>query len=207
MSQFFAGNYARGGFRNSFSSTKRRGWTVRDCDVGYQNLYAQGLHEGRRYSGLSSALFPLLSGVGAILMLHHVRPDEGGVGLNRLLHIEPEFLDRLLERSEAGRRALRQPGRGGRPAAKRPHRRTLPVRDARRRLSRQPPARRAGLSARMTCPTRSIHLPRPDRRHADLWWELLEMDRRARRNRFRDGPTAAGHWSAHPREKHRAYAR
>jgi peptidoglycan/xylan/chitin deacetylase (PgdA/CDA1 family) len=52
---------------------------------------------GVRYSGLSSAFSPLLRGVGAILMLHHVRPDEGGVGLNRLLHIEPAFLDRLLD--------------------------------------------------------------------------------------------------------------
>lgn len=52
---------------------------------------------GARYSGLASAFSPLLSGVGAILMLHHVRPHEGGAGLNRLLHIEPDFLDRLLD--------------------------------------------------------------------------------------------------------------
>jgi len=52
---------------------------------------------GVRFSGLSSAFGPLLRGVGAILMLHHVRPDDGGAGINRLLHVEPDFLDRLLD--------------------------------------------------------------------------------------------------------------
>ncbi|MFZ2100447.1 MAG: polysaccharide deacetylase family protein [Oricola sp.] len=52
---------------------------------------------GARYSGLSALLSPVLSGVGGILMLHHVGPERGGSGLNGLLHIEPEFLDRLLD--------------------------------------------------------------------------------------------------------------
>ncbi|QKV18322.1 polysaccharide deacetylase family protein [Oricola thermophila] len=57
---------------------------------------------GARYSGLAAALSPLLKGMGAVLMLHHVRPNEGGAGLNRLLHVEPEFLDELLDSLKRG---------------------------------------------------------------------------------------------------------
>lgn len=52
---------------------------------------------GSRCTGLSAMLQPLLSGVGAILMLHHVRPEDDGIGLNRHLHVTPEFLERLIE--------------------------------------------------------------------------------------------------------------
>lgn len=52
---------------------------------------------GARYSGLSALLRPLLSGVGAILMFHHIRPDDGSPVLNGFLHVEPQFLDRLLD--------------------------------------------------------------------------------------------------------------
>lgn len=57
---------------------------------------------GARYSGLSALLSPVLSGIGAILMLHHVRPQDGGVGLNRHLHVTPDFLERLLVSLKAG---------------------------------------------------------------------------------------------------------
>lgn len=62
-----------------------------------KTLMRKAYMQGARYSGLSALFSPLLSGVGAILMLHHVRPSGGGVGLNRLLEIEPDFLDRLLD--------------------------------------------------------------------------------------------------------------
>lgn len=61
-----------------------------------KTLMRKAYMRGARYSGLSAMLRPVLGGVGAILMLHHVGPSRGGAGLNRLLHIEPAFLDRLL---------------------------------------------------------------------------------------------------------------
>lgn len=53
---------------------------------------------GTRYSGLSALLSPALSGVGAVLMLHHVRPRVAGPGLNAHLEVTPDFLGRLIER-------------------------------------------------------------------------------------------------------------
>ena len=52
---------------------------------------------GARYSGMAALLRPLLGGAGAILMLHHVGPQPKGAGLNRNLHVTPEFLGELLE--------------------------------------------------------------------------------------------------------------
>ena len=52
---------------------------------------------GARVSGVSSLLSPVLGGIGAILMLHHVGPPTCGAGLNCNLHVTPEFLDELLE--------------------------------------------------------------------------------------------------------------
>jgi peptidoglycan/xylan/chitin deacetylase (PgdA/CDA1 family) len=57
---------------------------------------------GTRYSGVSQLLSPSLSGVGAVLMLHHVRPEAGGVGLNRHLHVTPEFLEQLIGELKRG---------------------------------------------------------------------------------------------------------
>lgn len=62
-----------------------------------KTLLRKSFMNGVRYTGVAAALRPLLRGMGAILMLHHVRPDEGRTGLNRLLEIEPDFLDRLLQ--------------------------------------------------------------------------------------------------------------
>ena len=52
---------------------------------------------GARYTGVSSLLSPVLGGVGAILMLHHVSPRQSGCGLNAHLCVTPDFLQRLLE--------------------------------------------------------------------------------------------------------------
>lgn len=62
-----------------------------------KTLMRKAYMQGARYSGLSTLLSPVLRGVGAILMLHHVRPEEDGIGLNKLLHVDPDFLDRLLD--------------------------------------------------------------------------------------------------------------
>jgi peptidoglycan/xylan/chitin deacetylase (PgdA/CDA1 family) len=51
------------------------------------------------YSGAARVLSPLLSGIGAVLMLHHVRPGGGlekGFAPNGGLEITPHFLDRMI---------------------------------------------------------------------------------------------------------------
>ena len=90
-----------------------------------KTLMRKAYMQGARYSGLSALFSPLLSGVGAILMFHHVRPWTGGVGLNQLLEVEPDFLDRLLDdlnrdmrfvsMDEAADRLLRELVRGADP--------------------------------------------------------------------------------------------
>ena len=51
------------------------------------------------YSGASQALRPILGGLGAIFMLHHVRPGGGlqtGFAPNAGLEVTPEFLDAVI---------------------------------------------------------------------------------------------------------------
>ena len=51
------------------------------------------------YSGASQALRPIFGGLGAILMLHHVRPGGGlqlGFAPNAGLEVTPEFLDAVI---------------------------------------------------------------------------------------------------------------
>ena len=56
--------------------------------TGLETLYFSGAHRMmQRYFG----------GVGAILMLHHVRPPQrGGFQPNRLLEVKPAFLERII---------------------------------------------------------------------------------------------------------------
>lgn len=50
-----------------------------------------------RYGGIAPLAAPFMSGVGAILMLHHVNRDgQGALGFNSHLTVTPEFLDDLL---------------------------------------------------------------------------------------------------------------
>ena len=52
------------------------------------------------YSGAARLLSPLCRGIGAVFMLHHVRPGGGqqhGFAPNRSLEISPEFLNRVIE--------------------------------------------------------------------------------------------------------------
>ena len=51
------------------------------------------------YSGASQALRPVFGGLGAIFMLHHVRPGGGqqmGFAPNAGLEVTPEFLDAVI---------------------------------------------------------------------------------------------------------------
>jgi len=58
--------------------------------VGLETLY---------FSGAYHALRPFYRGVGAILTLHHVRPPRpGAFQPNRLLEVEPRFLERVIVR-------------------------------------------------------------------------------------------------------------
>jgi len=58
--------------------------------TGLETLYFSGMHHVMR---------PLVGGVGAILMLHHVRPPRADAFQpNQLLEITPVFLERLLHR-------------------------------------------------------------------------------------------------------------
>ena len=62
---------------------------------GLESLYFSGMHHWLR---------PLVGGMGAILMLHHVRPQRSGAFQpNRLLEITPEFLEGLLRRLSRAR--------------------------------------------------------------------------------------------------------
>ncbi len=56
------------------------------------------------YSGVGRALAPAARGVGALLMLHHVRPRSAdGFASNRILEITPEFLETtIIEVRKAG---------------------------------------------------------------------------------------------------------
>jgi len=64
-------------------------------------LFRTGL-EALYFSGAHHALRPLYGGVGAIFTLHHVRPrPKARFQPNRLLEIEPRFLDRVVGRLRA----------------------------------------------------------------------------------------------------------
>lgn len=54
------------------------------------------------YTGLDGAMAPFTRGVGAIFMLHHVRPaTTEGFHPNRILEVTPEFLEQVIELVQA----------------------------------------------------------------------------------------------------------
>ncbi len=58
--------------------------------AGFETLY---------FSGAYKAMWPMVSGVGLIFMLHHVRPEkERAFAPNRLLEVTPEYLDQVLSK-------------------------------------------------------------------------------------------------------------
>jgi peptidoglycan/xylan/chitin deacetylase (PgdA/CDA1 family) len=62
-----------------------------------QELARKLFMNAARYSGLASVLAPLLSGTGAVLMLHRVHDaPEAGIGVNGHLSATPAFLDAVL---------------------------------------------------------------------------------------------------------------
>jgi peptidoglycan/xylan/chitin deacetylase (PgdA/CDA1 family) len=67
--------------------------------AGLKKTIIRGGLETLYFSGLYEAMRPLVGGVGAILTLHHVRPQRpDAFQPNRLLEVAPEFLERLLYR-------------------------------------------------------------------------------------------------------------
>jgi peptidoglycan/xylan/chitin deacetylase (PgdA/CDA1 family) len=84
-------------------STKRCGkWytsTTRKKSVaGLRQTIIRGGLESLYFSGAYLALAPFVSGVGAILTLHHVRPARPGrFQPNRLLEVTPRFLTRVID--------------------------------------------------------------------------------------------------------------
>ncbi len=67
--------------------------------AGLKKSIIRGGLETLYFSGLYEAMRPLVGGVGAILTLHHVRPQRPeAFQPNRLLEVSPEFLEQLLHR-------------------------------------------------------------------------------------------------------------
>ena len=49
------------------------------------------------YSGADSMIAPLTRGIGAIFMLHHVRPEKpNSFEPNRILKVTPDFLEQVI---------------------------------------------------------------------------------------------------------------
>src|SRR5437868_977407 len=82
------------------------------------------------YSGAAEVLRGIYGGIGAIFMLHHIRPANGHAGCfapNSGLEITPEFLDRVIRHTrqrgydlvalEEAIRRIRSGETGGRPFA------------------------------------------------------------------------------------------
>jgi peptidoglycan/xylan/chitin deacetylase (PgdA/CDA1 family) len=65
---------------------------------GLKQTIIRGGLEGLYFTGAHMALKPFVSGVGAILTLHHVRPPRPGrFQPNRLLEVTPRFLTRIVK--------------------------------------------------------------------------------------------------------------
>jgi len=129
---------------------------------------------GARYSGLSGLLDPVLGGVGAILMLHHVHPRSDEVLLNRELHVDLAFLADLIEAlQERGARFVSMDEVADRLKAGHTDERFLAVslddgyRDNLRHAA--PVFRQFGVPY-------AIHIaPGLTDGTSDLWWELLQI--------------------------------
>ncbi len=62
-----------------------------------KTLVRKSVMMAARVTGLTALARPLLSGMGAILMLHRIGKAPHACGINRFLSVEARFLDRLLE--------------------------------------------------------------------------------------------------------------
>ena len=75
--------------------------------------------EALYFSGAHHLLRPIFAGVGAIFMLHHVRPSrDGEFQPNRHLEVEPEFLRAMLAHLRTLRHRHRHHGRGASAAVR-----------------------------------------------------------------------------------------
>ena len=76
--------------------------TTGDDPLSLRNAVFRAGLEALYFSGAHRALRPLYGGLGAIFTLHHVRPRrKGRFQPNRLLEIEPRFLDEAIARLRA----------------------------------------------------------------------------------------------------------
>lgn len=170
-----------------------------------KTLMRKAYMQGARYSGLSALFSPLLSGVGAILMLHHVRPDRGGLGLNALLEIEPEFLDRLLQELKRDARFVSMDEAADRLRRGHEDERFLAVTlddGYRDNVEHAAPVFRAH-----GVPYTIYVCPGYADRSADLWWELADMVIEANDEVAFDTPAGRRTLSCrNAAEKHKAYA-
>ena len=127
------------------------------------------------YSGIGDLLSPLTGGVGAIMMLHQVGPEQpGAFSPNRILKITPDFLDRTIRQTlEAGFELLpldevadrlKSPRAGARPFV------AFTLDDAYRDnlIHAAPVFRRYGAPYTIYAPTDYID------GNGDLWWLALE---------------------------------
>lgn len=160
--------------------------------------------QGARLSGLSALLNPVLGGVGSILMLHHVRPARGGVDLNGLLSVEPDFLDELIEGLKGEVRFVSMDEAADRLKAGHCDERFAAVTlddGYRDNVEHAAPVFRAH-----EIPYTIFVSPGLVDGDADLWWELVEQAVE-KNDRVRvDLPSGAAHWNcATDREKYKAY--
>ena len=101
--------------------------------------------EALYFSGAHFLLRPIFAGVGAIFMLHHVRPRrEGEFQPNYHLEVEPDFLRAMLAHLRALDVDIVTMDEVHQRLSERNFRATLRLLHSRRRLSRQPRFRAAG---------------------------------------------------------------
>lgn len=174
MSQSFDGNAGMVVFRISFGATYRWLPQLESSMSVIKTFMRKAFMVGSRYSGLSQLMKPMLSGVGAILMLHHVRADEGGLGLNRHLHVAPRFLEQLLDQlGRSGSRFVSMDEAEDRLKSGHRDERFLAVTlddGYRDNLDYAAPIFRA-----LDIPYTIFVSPGLVDGSADLWWELLEL--------------------------------
>jgi peptidoglycan/xylan/chitin deacetylase (PgdA/CDA1 family) len=129
------------------------------------------------YSGAARLLSPLMSGIGALLMLHHVRPGGGmqeGFAPNSGLEITPEFLEQVIKHlrgkgyeivsMEDAVRRMKTGGRSDKPFV------VFTIDDAYRDIfvHAWPVFRRHG------CPFTLFVAPSITDGTCELWWRALE---------------------------------
>src|SRR5690348_18002545 len=62
-----------------------------------RTTFRKAMLSALHYSGAGAMIAPLTRGIGAIFMLHHVRPEKpGSFEPNRTLNVTPDFLEQVI---------------------------------------------------------------------------------------------------------------